>query len=120
MLDKLMASAAAAACALSACAAPTQASRTVAGPERQVVRTQSAEAELHLLNRLTWGASASAARELQAFGAERYLERQLRPGRAVLPPVVVLGGLFARMYGLGDAQIARIFPGVRPKDLGLV
>lgn len=32
----------------------------------------------------------------------------------------VLGGLFARMYGLDAAQVGRVFPGVRPKDLGLV
>lgn len=32
----------------------------------------------------------------------------------------VLGGLFSRMYGLGDAQVARVFPGIRAKDLGLV
>ena len=32
----------------------------------------------------------------------------------------VLGGLFARMYGLGASRLERIFPGVRPKDIGLV
>jgi len=32
----------------------------------------------------------------------------------------VFGGLFARMYGLNDAQLARVFVGVRAKDLGLV
>lgn len=32
----------------------------------------------------------------------------------------LLGGLFARMYGLSDAHLARVFPGVRAKDLGLV
>jgi uncharacterized protein (DUF1501 family) len=32
----------------------------------------------------------------------------------------VLGGLFARMYGLNAAQLDRIFVGVKPKDLALV
>jgi len=32
----------------------------------------------------------------------------------------VLGGLFARMYGLNDAQLERIFPGARARDLMLV
>jgi uncharacterized protein (DUF1501 family) len=32
----------------------------------------------------------------------------------------VLGGLFARMYGLGDRQIEKIFPGARQKNLDLI
>ena len=32
----------------------------------------------------------------------------------------LLGGLVARLYGLSDAQIARVFPGASAKDLGLV
>lgn len=32
----------------------------------------------------------------------------------------VLGGLFARMYGLNAAQLVRVFPGGATKDLGLV
>jgi uncharacterized protein (DUF1501 family) len=32
----------------------------------------------------------------------------------------VLGGLFARLYGLNAAQIERIFPGAKPRDIGLV
>lgn len=32
----------------------------------------------------------------------------------------VLGGLFARMYGLNAAQLQRVFAGVAPKDLQLV
>jgi uncharacterized protein (DUF1501 family) len=32
----------------------------------------------------------------------------------------VLGGLFARMYGLDANQLAKVFPGVTPKDIGLV
>ncbi|KAB2901258.1 MAG: DUF1501 domain-containing protein, partial [Burkholderiaceae bacterium] len=32
----------------------------------------------------------------------------------------MLGGLFARLYGLSPAQVGRVFAGVRPVDLGLV
>jgi hypothetical protein len=32
----------------------------------------------------------------------------------------VLGGLFARMYGLDGAQLARIFPGAPARDLALL
>jgi uncharacterized protein (DUF1501 family) len=32
----------------------------------------------------------------------------------------VLGGLFARMYGLGDRQIEKIFPGARQKNLDFI
>jgi uncharacterized protein (DUF1501 family) len=32
----------------------------------------------------------------------------------------VLGGLFARIYGLDAAQIAKIFPEAKPKDLALL
>jgi uncharacterized protein (DUF1501 family) len=32
----------------------------------------------------------------------------------------VLGGLFARLYGLQSDRLLKVFPGVRPKDLGLV
>lgn len=32
----------------------------------------------------------------------------------------VLGGLFARMYGLSDSQLAQVFGGVRPRDLHLI
>ena len=85
---RLVAAATVAAFALSACAAPPPASRETGASGQPVARVQSAEAELHLLNRVTWGASASAARELEAYGTERYLERQLKPGRAVLPPAV--------------------------------
>lgn len=33
---------------------------------------------------------------------------------------VLLGGLFARLYGLSNAQLDKIFPGTKPRDLGLV
>jgi uncharacterized protein (DUF1501 family) len=32
----------------------------------------------------------------------------------------VLGGVFARVYGLSAADLDQVFPGARPKDLGLV
>jgi uncharacterized protein (DUF1501 family) len=32
----------------------------------------------------------------------------------------MFAGLFARMYGLDATQLERIFPGVKPKDVGLV
>jgi len=32
----------------------------------------------------------------------------------------VLGGLFARLYGLDAAQLARVFPGAAAKDLTLL
>jgi uncharacterized protein (DUF1501 family) len=32
----------------------------------------------------------------------------------------LFGGLFARMYGLDEAQLERVFPGTKPKDLGLL
>ena len=32
----------------------------------------------------------------------------------------LLGGLFKRMYGLNDAQLATVFPGASARDLGLV
>jgi len=32
----------------------------------------------------------------------------------------VLGGLFARMYGLSARQLDAVFPGTAPKGLGLV
>jgi hypothetical protein len=32
----------------------------------------------------------------------------------------VLGGLFARQFDLRPAQLAKVFEGVAPRDLGLV
>ncbi len=43
--------------------------------------------DLLLLNRLTWGANPSSARELARMGPARYLEAQLQPAQeAALPP----------------------------------
>jgi uncharacterized protein (DUF1501 family) len=32
----------------------------------------------------------------------------------------LLGGLFLRQYGLSEAQVERVFPRGRPRDLGLL
>jgi len=32
----------------------------------------------------------------------------------------LFGGLFSRMYGLRAAQLERVFPSVKPRDIGLV
>jgi hypothetical protein len=32
----------------------------------------------------------------------------------------VFAALFARMYGLNAAELERVLPGVRPKDIGLL
>ena len=32
----------------------------------------------------------------------------------------VLGGLFAKQFGLRPAQLSKVFAGVTPRDLGLV
>lgn len=32
----------------------------------------------------------------------------------------VLGGLFRRLYGLDDSRLAQVFPGSRPREIGLV
>src|SRR3979490_102665 len=43
--------------------------------------------DLLLLNRVTWGANPSSARELARVGPARYLEAQLQPAQdAALPP----------------------------------
>jgi len=62
---------------LAACAGPTT---------REPARSLSAE-ELMLLNRVTWGANASSAREMAATSTGRWLERQLKPPQGDdLPP----------------------------------
>jgi uncharacterized protein (DUF1501 family) len=32
----------------------------------------------------------------------------------------LFGGLFSRMYGLNASQLDRVFPGIAPKELGLI
>ena len=49
-------------------------------------KSDTADKQLHMLNRVTWGANPSSAQQMAALGAERYLEQQLRPApRPVLP-----------------------------------
>lgn len=60
----------------------------------------------------------------------RILGRQVKVARATLNqdrdfPVLnevrgVFGGLFQRLYGLDATRVARVFPGARPLELGLV
>jgi uncharacterized protein (DUF1800 family) len=61
----------------------------VAGhPAAAEKRFATAEARLQLLDRLSWGASASSTRHIQAIGAERYIDEQLSARPAPLPPVI--------------------------------
>src|SRR5438445_2499044 len=56
------------------------------GPGDAPVPSSHAE-DLLLLNRVTWGANPSSARELARMGPARYLEAQLQPAQeAALPP----------------------------------
>ena len=51
------------------------------------VQLNLSPADLALLNRVTWGATAAGAAELQSLGADRWLDRQLHPpGGDRLPP----------------------------------
>jgi uncharacterized protein (DUF1800 family) len=45
--------------------------------------------QLHVLNRVTWGANSSALAELNRVGLERYLEDQLQPNPRVALPLAV-------------------------------
>jgi uncharacterized protein (DUF1800 family) len=51
-------------------------------------RLASAEARLEVLDRISWGASASSIRHIQAIGAERYIDDQLNARPAPLPAPV--------------------------------
>ena len=53
----------------------------IAGPAVAAPRPLSA-AEIALLNRVSWGASASSAADLATMGSDRWLERQLHPSPA--------------------------------------
>src|SRR2546426_1764695 len=58
------------------------------GPGDAPVPSSRAD-DLLLLNRVTWGANPSSARELARMGPARYLEAQLQPAQeAALPPEV--------------------------------
>jgi uncharacterized protein (DUF1800 family) len=47
------------------------------------------EKQLQVLNRVTWGANTSSARDLAATGAERYIDQQLRPASNTPLPAAV-------------------------------
>src|SRR5687767_12098372 len=73
-------------CVLTACQSLQAATPLLLEPAK---RLETAESELHLLNRLTWGASISAVQQLTAMGRDRYVEQQLKPPtRATLAPSV--------------------------------
>jgi uncharacterized protein (DUF1800 family) len=68
-------------------AAPVLRPALAAGPEtpKSDVVVLGAR-DLNLLNRITWGANPSSAREFAALGADKFLERQLHPaGEGQLP-----------------------------------
>jgi uncharacterized protein (DUF1800 family) len=58
-----------------------------AGPEMRKSEVVALSAhDLNLLNRITWGASASSAQEFATVGADKFLDRQLHPaGDGSLP-----------------------------------
>src|SRR4051794_18547525 len=75
-----------AACVLAACQTSQVGTRqTAEGPAR---KSEPATEQLRVLNRVTFGANGSAARQIEAAGIERYLEQQLKPGPTVLPAAV--------------------------------
>jgi uncharacterized protein (DUF1800 family) len=51
-------------------------------------RFPTAQARLQVLDRISWGASASSIRHINAIGAERYIDEQLSAHSAPLPQVV--------------------------------
>lgn len=62
---------------------------TASGAAGSVHAADLGAGDLALLNRVSWGATASSAADLQSLGAERWLERQLHPsGGDRLPPQV--------------------------------
>ena len=71
-------------CALAACESPGPGPRSAREAPKL---TEPTETQFHFLNRITWGATTSAARELAAIGFDRYIEQQLKaPSRPTLPP----------------------------------
>jgi uncharacterized protein (DUF1800 family) len=58
----------------------------LAGCAATPAKSDAEQVPLAWLNRLTWGANAATAEQANALGASRYLEQQLHPGRATLPP----------------------------------
>ena len=72
-------------CVLAGCESPHIGTRqTVEAPSR----AESTAERLKVLNRLSWGANTSSARQIETAGIDRYIEQQLKPAPAVLPPEV--------------------------------
>ena len=70
---------------LTACAAPDK----PAAPPPAIAPDHVAAADVAWLDRLSWGASASSAQELQRLGRDAWLQRQLQPPKNTpLPPAV--------------------------------
>jgi uncharacterized protein (DUF1800 family) len=82
---RLVWGAAAAMLLVTACQHPGQIARLSSGTDE---RFASAERRLAVLDRVTWGVNVSSARQIEESGVEAYLERQLKPGVAVLPSAV--------------------------------
>ena len=78
------------------CAAPTSGP---IGPTSAPMASSS----IAVLNRVTWGVNYSTVQQAAGIGIERYLERQLSPGTAQLPPAV-------------QAQLAVMTINQRPMD----
>ena len=72
-------------CVLAACQSPHVGTRQALEAPK---RSESAIEQLRLLNRVTWGANATSVRQIEAAGIDRYIEQQLRPAPATLPPAV--------------------------------
>ena len=60
----------------------------MSGCASTAVRTDNPAQALAMQQRITWGVNAGSARQLQQQGWDRYLQAQLHPGKAVLPPAI--------------------------------
>jgi uncharacterized protein (DUF1800 family) len=83
---------------LAACQHPGGTPAVSSGAEQ---RYPTAESRAGMLNRVTWGVNVSSARQIEAIGAEAYLEQQLRPAPMALPASVQ-----ARIDGMTISQRA--------------
>ncbi|OYO25778.1 DUF1800 domain-containing protein [Janthinobacterium sp. PC23-8] len=64
------------------------ASTTEPVPSAQSAQPTSPAQALAMQQRISWGISAGSVRQLQQQGWDRYLQAQLHPGKAVLPPAI--------------------------------
>jgi uncharacterized protein (DUF1800 family) len=70
---------------LAGCQSVSPRASQTSAPARGPAAAETPDKQLLLLNRVTWGATTSAAREIAATGTGRWLEAQLKPARAPLP-----------------------------------